>query len=73
MAGSTMFIIYTSGSGNNVTLSTRVGKGHSPPSVSQDIQATLLDGSGVVDGKMVANIKCMQEKALQDFKCLTSL
>jgi hypothetical protein len=58
MSGSNMLIIYTSGSGNNITLSGRKGNGHAAPSYTQDIKATLLDGSGVTNGYMIANIRC---------------
>ncbi|KAF2205626.1 CBD9-like protein [Delitschia confertaspora ATCC 74209] len=58
MSNSNIFVMYTSTSGNNVTLSPRLGKGHSMPNFNGDAQVTLLEGSGVSNGKMVANVKC---------------
>ncbi len=52
--------MYTDGKGN-VTLSARDGgSGHVEPTADSTIQAgiTLLEGSGVVNGKMIANVKC---------------
>ncbi|KAL6402745.1 hypothetical protein AUP68_14081 [Ilyonectria robusta] len=59
MSGSDMFVIYQDGSGN-VTLSTRAGKGHYMPQYTQRSDIELLTGSGVVDGKMIANIRCSE-------------
>ncbi|KAF2503213.1 CBD9-like protein [Lophium mytilinum] len=58
MADSNIFVVYTSSSGNNVTLSPRKGTGHVEPKYSSSAEVTLLDGSGVSNGKMVANVKC---------------
>jgi hypothetical protein len=60
MSGAEMFIIYTSASGNNVTLSPRQGTGHNEPKFSSSIQVSLLEGSGVTNGQMTANIRCKQ-------------
>lgn len=60
MSGSTIFVMYTDGTGN-VTISARDGGGgHVEPTPDSGIQAgvTLLAGSGVVSGKMIANVKC---------------
>ena len=57
MAGSSMFVIYTDGRGN-VTLSTRQGTGHVEPEHDTTANVTLLEGSGVARGQMVANILC---------------
>lgn len=64
MAGSNMLIMYTDGAGN-VTVSSRQGKGHVEPqySVTSASTITLLPGSGVTDGKMVANLLCTDCKA----------
>lgn len=59
MSGSSMLIIYQSADGNNVTLSPRKGSGHNQPGVDSSAKASLMEGSGIVDGKMVANIRCM--------------
>lgn len=58
MSGSNIFVMYTSSSGNNVTISPRVGKGRSEPKFNSAAQVTLLDGSGVSNGVMTANVKC---------------
>jgi hypothetical protein len=57
MSGSQIFVVYTSGDGN-VTLSPRLGAGHRLPEFNSDAKVTLLEGSGVSNGKMVANVKC---------------
>ncbi|KAF2449853.1 iron reductase domain protein [Karstenula rhodostoma CBS 690.94] len=57
MSGANIFVVYTAGNGN-VTLSPRLGTGHSMPQFNSDAQVTLLEGSGVSNGKMVANVRC---------------
>lgn len=57
MRGSQMFVMYTDGDGN-VTLSTREGTGHVLPEYTQQSDTELLAGSGVADGRMVANVRC---------------
>jgi hypothetical protein len=52
-----MFVVYTS-SASNVTLSPRTASGHNMPSFNSAAQATLLEGSGVSNGLMTANVKC---------------
>jgi hypothetical protein len=58
MTGANMFVVYTSANGKNVTLSPRLGTGHSEPQFNSKAEVSLLDGSGVSNGKMIANIKC---------------
>ncbi|QDS73760.1 hypothetical protein FKW77_005149 [Venturia effusa] len=58
MSGAKMFIIYANAAGTNVTLSPRTGSGHSQPSFDSSAQVTLLEGSGISNGVMTANIKC---------------
>lgn len=58
MAGSNIFVIYTSANGQNVTLSPRLGKGHVEPQHDTAAQVTLLDGSGVSNNVMTANVRC---------------
>jgi hypothetical protein len=58
MAGSNMFLVYTSANGNNVTLSPRTASGYVPPDLNSEAQVTLLEGSGVANGIMTANVKC---------------
>ncbi|KAF5669268.1 cellobiose dehydrogenase [Fusarium heterosporum] len=57
MAGSQMFIVYQDGNGN-VTLSPRTVKGEVMPTYAQRKGLELLDGSGVKDNQMIANIRC---------------
>ncbi|KAL4878231.1 hypothetical protein BJY04DRAFT_221380 [Aspergillus karnatakaensis] len=57
MAGADMFVLY-SASPDNVTISPRTGTGHVPPRYNSQAQVSLLDGSGIQDGMMTANIQC---------------
>jgi hypothetical protein len=57
MSGANIFVVYTAGNGN-VTLSPRLGTGHKMPQYNSAAQVTLLEGSGVSNGKMVANVRC---------------
>ncbi|RAL01590.1 cytochrome and DOMON domain-containing protein [Aspergillus ibericus CBS 121593] len=57
MTDGNMFIVY-SASMHNVTLSTRRATGHVEPLYDPSIQAHLLDGSGIHNGVMTANIRC---------------
>ena len=59
MADSNMFLVYQDGNGN-VTLSHRQASGHTMPQVPADssVTTTLLPGTGVSDGFMVANFRC---------------
>ena len=52
-----MFLLYQDGNGN-ITLSTREGRGHIMPLHTQRNDVELLDGSGLVNGSMVANVRC---------------
>ena len=58
MDDANMFVVYTSSDGNNVTVSSRIGHGHRTPKLNSDAQLTLLDGSGLSDGIMTANVRC---------------
>lgn len=60
MSGSNIFVMYQDGSGN-LTLSPRLGTGHSMPKEDTSSSAAklgLLAGSGVVNGIMTANVVC---------------
>lgn len=57
MSGANIFVVYTAGNGN-VTISPRLGTGHTMPQLNSDAKVTLLEGSGVSNGKMVANVRC---------------
>jgi uncharacterized membrane protein len=58
MTGAQIFVLYTDPSGKNVTLSPRLGVGHVMPEFNPSAQVTLLEGSGVVNGRMTANVRC---------------
>jgi Cytochrome domain of cellobiose dehydrogenase len=58
MAGANIFVIYANAAGTNVTLSSRLGTGEQQPNPDTTAMVTLLDGSGIVNGMMVANVKC---------------
>ncbi|KAF2764718.1 CBD9-like protein [Teratosphaeria nubilosa] len=59
MDGANMFVMYTSASGTNVTLSPRLGTGHVQPQYDDSTGIYLLDGTGVNGSTMVANVRCM--------------
>jgi hypothetical protein len=59
MAGAVMFVMYEDGEGN-VTVSHREGKGHTMPLALEHSGITLLSGSGIRDGNMVANVRYAQ-------------
>ena len=58
MSGSNIFVMYTSAGGTNVTVSPRLVQGYVEPEYNSDAQLELLEGSGVSDGIMTANVKC---------------
>jgi hypothetical protein len=58
MAGAHYFVMYTSADGTNVTVSPRVAGGEDMPTFNSETQMELLEGSGVIDGMMTANIRC---------------
>ena len=58
MAGANMFVLYQNSAGTNVTISPRTATGHMPPSV-HDVQLELLEGSGISNGTMTANVRCV--------------
>jgi hypothetical protein len=57
MSGANIFVIYASGNGN-ITVSPRLGVGHIEPEFNPSAQVSLLEGSGIQDGYMTANIRC---------------
>lgn len=60
MAGAAIFVMYADGNGN-VTISGRFGgQGHVEPLLDSSLMAglTLLEGSGIVNNTMVANVHC---------------
>jgi len=58
MTGANIFIIYADSTGKNVTLSPRLGKGNFQPQMDNDAKVSLLDGTGIVNGVMTANVRC---------------
>lgn len=64
MSGANMFVIYASSNGQNVTLSPRTTSGHNTPSFNSGAQAILMEGSGISNGVMTANIKCKQRESI---------
>jgi Cytochrome domain of cellobiose dehydrogenase len=62
MAGSLMFVIYTSHDGKNVTISPRLGTGHDMPLYTGNVGYSILEGSGLINSSagtnMVANVRC---------------
>lgn len=58
MRGANIFIIYSDPSGQNVTLSPRLGEGNFMPLFNSEAQVSLLDGTGIANGTMTANVRC---------------
>ncbi|KAJ5598963.1 hypothetical protein VI817_000030 [Penicillium citrinum] len=58
MRDSNMFIAYTSSRNNNVTVSPRIGKGHFLPLYNPKSNISILEGSGIHNGIMTANVRC---------------
>ena len=62
MAGSLLFVMYTSADGKNVTISPRLGTGHVMPLYTGNVGYSLLAGSGIINdtlgSNMVANVRC---------------
>lgn len=57
MAGADIFVLYSAPS-ENVTISPRSGTGHVEPRHNPEAQLSLLEGSGIQDGLMTANVRC---------------
>lgn len=62
MSGANIFIVYADASGSNVTLSPRAGRGNFQPGYDSTTQVSLLDGSGIANGQMTANVRCRSQK-----------
>lgn len=58
MAGALIFVAYESADGNSVTISPRLGAGHVMPIYTSSVTITMLPGTGVYNGEMVANFMC---------------
>lgn len=57
MTSADMLLVYANGKGN-VTLSPRFSSGHEQPTYDANIDTELLEGSGIANGVMTANIRC---------------
>ncbi|OTB01476.1 putative iron reductase domain protein [Hypoxylon sp. CI-4A] len=58
MAGSLILVAYPSESGNNVTLSPRIGTGHTEPVYTSDIKIEALEGTGLDNNTYIFNGRC---------------
>ncbi|KEF56290.1 uncharacterized protein A1O9_07871 [Exophiala aquamarina CBS 119918] len=58
MSNANMFVMYSSADGTNVTLSPRTAPGHTMPTHNEAADVSLLDGSGISNGRMTANVRC---------------
>ena len=58
MSNANMFVMYSSADGQNMTLSPRTTSGHVMPTHNSAAEFELLEGSGISDGKMIANVRC---------------
>jgi hypothetical protein len=58
MSNANIFVMYSSADGQNVTLSPRHTSGHIMPTHNDAADIALLEGSGIINGKMVANVRC---------------
>jgi hypothetical protein len=58
MQGANIFVVYASSDGNNVTVSPRLGVEHVMPLYNSKAQLSVLNGSGISNGVMTANIRC---------------
>jgi hypothetical protein len=58
MDNANMFLMHSSADGKNVTLSARSTTGHVMPTHNNATEVSLMDGSGVSNGRMTANVRC---------------
>lgn len=58
MSNANMFVMYSSADGANVTLSPRTTPEHVMPTHNDAADITILDGTGISDGRMTANVRC---------------
>ncbi|KAF7133775.1 hypothetical protein CNMCM5793_005129 [Aspergillus hiratsukae] len=57
MAGANIFVMYAA-SANNVTVSPRSGRGYFQPDYNPEAEIELLDGTGISNGYITANVRC---------------
>jgi len=58
MTNANIFMVYSNAARSNLTLSPRMGVGNVEPVAPTIANVTLLDGSGISNGRMIANVKC---------------
>jgi hypothetical protein len=58
MTHSNIFFVYANAAGTNVTLAPRLGVGETQPRMNSSAKLTLLAGSGISKGQMIANVRC---------------
>lgn len=58
MAGANIFVVYSNAAGDNVTVSPRLGKGHVQPVFNPNAKISVMEGSGIGNGVMTANVRC---------------
>ncbi|KAJ5153503.1 cellobiose dehydrogenase [Penicillium canariense] len=58
MQGANIFVIYASADGNNITVSPRLGVEHVEPLHNPQARVSILEGSGISNGIITANIRC---------------
>lgn len=58
MRNSNIFIVYADATGSNITLSPRLGVQEVEPQFNSKAQVSLLEGSGIANGKITANVRC---------------
>ncbi|KAI1372909.1 putative iron reductase domain protein [Hypoxylon crocopeplum] len=66
MAGALMFLLYPSGSGNNVTFSARIASGHSEPVYAPEIKIEALPGTGFDNDTYTFNGRCSNCRSWSD-------
>lgn len=58
MDNTLMFMMYFDSTEKNITVSPRLSYGHTEPSYTSNVTYSVLPGSGVFNGQMVANVIC---------------
>ncbi|KAJ5160294.1 uncharacterized protein N7482_007298 [Penicillium canariense] len=59
MKDSLMFVVYSNAGQNNVTISPRLSSGEQEPVYSSSISLDILEGTGISNGTMTANFRCL--------------
>lgn len=58
MDNANIFVMHSSADGTNVTLSPRSTTGHVMPTHNNATDVSLMEGSGISNGRMTANVRC---------------